>query len=54
MNEMEVIHQYIKLQVCLQMMMRSIIYLWINVSSVEDGIVDKNTFLMRLVVSLTI
>ena len=45
--------QYERGQECLKMMTRFDIYLWMIVSSLEDGISDKNTLLMRVVLALT-
>ena len=52
-NMMEMMLEYIKGQVHLEMPMRSEIYLWMRVSSLEDGLTNKITLLLRVVLSLT-
>ena len=50
---MEMMFQYKRGQVRLQMLTRSDIHLWTIVSSFEDGIADNNTLLLRVAPFLT-
>ena len=48
---MAVMHHYKRGQVRLLMLIRSDIHLWTIVSSLEDGLADNNTLLMRVVLT---
>ena len=50
---MAVLFQYKRVQVRLQILIGSDIHLWMIVSSFEDGLVDNNTLLLRVVLALT-